>query len=286
MKRNLYLAVAALAAASLACSINVNLPSIPRLRTGPTETLTVNEPLPEADTVTDVRLEMAGGELDVSGGAEGLVEGEIRYNVAEWKPTVTNEAGELAITQSDSRDRFGIPDSDVINEWRLKLGDAPMKLTLQAGAYEGRLDLSGLPLRRLEINDGASEAKVIFDSVNPEDMDELVYRTGASDVTLTGLANANFETMSFDGGAGDYTLDFSGELQRDATVTVTTGVSSVRIVIPAGMAVSVEVEGGLHDVSTEGEWSHSGDTYEVSGEGTMLTIKVDMGVGSLTLVSK
>lgn len=286
MKRNLFLAVAALAAASLACSINVNLPEIPRLQTGPTETLTVNEPLPEADTVVDVRLEMAGGELSVSGGAEGLVEGELRYNVADWKPTVTNEAGKLIIEQGDARDHLGIPNSDVVNDWNLKLGDAPMNLTVHAGAYEGTLDLGGLPLRRLEITDGASEAKVTFDSLNPEDMDELVYRTGASDVTLTGLANANFETMSFEGGAGDYTLDFSGELQQDATVTVKTGVSSVRIIVPEGMSASIEVDGGLNDVSTEGQWSHSGDTYEVGGEGPTLTIKVDMGIGSLTLVSK
>ena len=33
MRRNLFLAVAALAAASLACSINVNLPEIRRLQT-------------------------------------------------------------------------------------------------------------------------------------------------------------------------------------------------------------------------------------------------------------
>jgi hypothetical protein len=286
MKRNVILAVAALAVASLACSINFNLPDVPRLQTGPTETLTVNEPLPDSGEVVDVTLKMGAGELNVSSGAEGLVEGEIRYNVAEWEPTIANTGDTLTISQGDGDINLGIPESDVVNDWDLKLGDAPMNLTINAGAYEGTLDLGGLPLRNLEIADGASEAHVTFDSLNPEAMDRLVYHTGASDVTLTGLANANFETMSFDGGVGDYTLDFSGELQRDATVTIDSGVSSVRIVVPEGVAVRVEVDGGLNDVSTEGAWSHSGDTYEVSGEGPTLTILVDMGVGSLTLVSE
>ena len=45
-------------------------------------------------------------------------------------------------------------------------------------------------------------------------MSILRYETGASTVKLNGLANANFGTLIFSGGAGDYTLDFSGDLQR------------------------------------------------------------------------
>ena len=61
------------------------------------------------------------------------------------------------------------------------------------------------------------------------------YETGASLVTLTGLANANFSLFEFSGGAGNYTLDFSGELNRDATVSITTGLGNLRIVIPANL---------------------------------------------------
>ena len=283
MKRLILCAVAVLSLAALACSfITIN---IPRLKTGPTETLTVSEPLPDA-SVVDVTLKMGAGELKVSGGAEGLVEGEIQYNVAAWKPTITNDGDSLTIQQGDTNGQIGIPENDVVNQWDLKLGNAPMNLTINAGAYDGALDLSGVPLRNLEINDGASDAVVTFDSVNPEEMETLVYETGASSVDLTGLANANFAEMTFAGGAGDYTLDFSGELQRDATVQVTAGVSSLRIVIPSGTAAKVTVRGGLNDVDTDGDWTTSGDTYETSGDGPTLTIAVEMGVGSLTLVNK
>ncbi len=76
-------------------------------------------------------------------------------------------------------------------------------------------------------------------------MDRLQYETGASTVTMTGLANANFKTMEFKGGAGSYTLDFSGQLRTDATVRVKAGVGTMRIVVPAQTAARVTVSGSF-----------------------------------------
>jgi hypothetical protein len=53
-------------------------------------------------------------------------------------------------------------------------------------------------------------------------------------VELKGLANANFEQMSFTSGAGDYTLSFNGDLQRDASVTIDSGFGTVNIIVPEG----------------------------------------------------
>jgi hypothetical protein len=282
MKRLIVL-VTALALATLACGFDVNLP---QLETGPTQTLTVSETLPNADTVAQVKVSMGAGKLSISPGAqEAFVEGTINYNVESWRPTITNEDGDLTIEQGGNGVR-GLPTNDVVNEWDLTFGDAPMNLTINAGAYEGTLDLSGLALRNLNISDGASEATVKFDSVNPEEMEELRYSTGASSVRLEGLANANFERLVFKGGAGSYTLDFSGELQRDATVDITSGVSSVRLVIPSDMDAKIVVSDGITDVKTEGTWTVNDKTYSLSGSGPTLTINVDMGVGTLTLESK
>jgi hypothetical protein len=288
MQRPILAAIAALTAASLACSINLNLPDLPRIQTGPEQTFTIAEAAPDAAEVVDVELNMGMGELTLSGGAAGLIDGEVRYNVDEWEPTLTNTGDTLTLSQGDSDDlQAGLPTEDVINAWDLQLGEGvPLNLSIDAGAYAGNLALGGLPLRRLEINDGASHAEVSFDAPNPEAMERLVYETGASSVTLTGLANANFEEMEFNGGAGEYELDFSGDLQRDATVEVVAGLSSLRISVPAGTNVRVDVGGGLHDVDTQGNWTASGDTYETSGSGPTLTIDVDMGAGSLTLISQ
>jgi hypothetical protein len=277
------LAVAALAAASLACTIG---PNIGRLNTGPTQTVTVSEPLPTGVEVVDLEINMAAGELNLSGGGEGVVDGEIRYNVTEWAPEIDNTGDRLTITQGDDDNINGLPDNTVINDWTLRLGDMPFDLTVNAGAYDGSLDLDGVPLRSLTVHDGASNAEVEFNSLNPEVMDELRYDTGASSVTLIGLANANAEEVVFTSGAGDYELDFSGDLQRDLSVRVNSGVSSVRIVVPPGTNVQVTLDGGLTDVDLDGNWSQSGDTYSLSGSGPSITIEVDMGIGSLALIEK
>ena len=64
-----------------------------------------------------------------------------------------------------------------------------------------------------------------FPKLNRVEMDSLYYQTGASNVHLSDLANANFASMVFRSGAGNYTLDFSGELQRDAEVKIESGIS-------------------------------------------------------------
>ena len=285
MKHNLLIAITALVVAALACSpISVN---IPKLTTGPTETFTVSVPSPEKDVVPDVEVLMGAGELKIDGGGDGLVSGEIKYNVADWKPSVITDAnGNVTIKQGQQDSFTGVPENNVVNNWDLKLGDAPMNLTLNAGAFDGAVALGGVPLRNLSIKNGASNSEVTFDSANPEEMDKLVVEAGAASLKLTGLANANFSEMEFKGGAGDYTLDFSGMLQRDATVTVSSGVSSLRIIVPSSTAANITVTGGLNNVSTEGTWTVTNDVYSTGATGPTLTISIQMGVGSLTLESK
>jgi hypothetical protein len=116
-----------------------------------------------------------------------------------------------------------------------------MNLTLQAVAYHSILDLSGLRLRRFTVQDGASQAQLRFDTPNPEQMDRLSYQTGASEIEFIGLANANFEQLDFEGGARDYSFDFSGQLQREAEIHIQVGLSTVQIIVPQGTAAQVMI---------------------------------------------
>jgi hypothetical protein len=259
------------------------------ISTGPTQDLTISESLGGA-AVTDVQVTMGAGKLSLSPGATGLASGLIRYNVESWKPTVERTDSRLTIKQGKQTGLRGLG-GDIVNEWQLQLGNAPMRLSVSAGAYEGNYDLSGLLLQGLTIKDGAAKTQVMFNSPNPGQMERLSYETGASTVTMTGLANANFKTMEFQGGAGSYTLNFSGQLRSDATVRAKAGVGTVRIVVPATTAARVSVEGALNDVSTEGAWTVSGKTYSTAAAGggaqaKALTIAVDMSVGSLKLVTQ
>jgi len=109
------------------------------------------------------------------------------------------------------------------------------------------------------------------------------YETGASNVTINGLANANFNTLIFQSGAGDYTLDFSGELQRNASVNIETGLSNLTLVIPADMAAELTLEGALTNVNVGSDWSKNGDFYSKEGSSPTLTIIIQMSAGNLTI---
>jgi len=89
--------------------------------------------------------------------------------------------------------------------------------------------------------------------------------------------------MSFEGGAGSYTLDFDGKLQQDFNVHISSGVSSFKVIVPSTTACKVVMTGAMNSVNTHGAWTVSDQTYSLPGEGPLLTITVELGVGSLEL---
>ena len=285
-QRSLPLALGLFLALSLACSF-ISLPGLRKLETGSTETFTLDEPMSGTETVQDVTLQMTFGELTLSGGTTALLEGEVHYNVEEWRPTIIHKDHTLTVSQGETNYTVrGFPSDDVVNVWDVRLGDIPMNLVVKAGAYDAGLDFSGIPLRSLIVQDGASDAEIRFDTLNPEQMRTLAYQTGASEITFLGLANANFTQMSFEGGAGEYTFDFSGDLQQDANVDIQVGLSNVKIVVPAGVSAQLVVEGGLGNIDVDDAWIRTGSHYENKGSGPQLTLVIEMGAGSLGLTNE
>lgn len=284
MKQATYLTIiAVLTLVSLSCGLTINLP-IDQVTTGPMRTDVITIPSPDAGEV-DLTLSFGAGEFKLEDGAgQTLVNGTASYNVDDFKPEIIVEENSVRLESGDLQIE-GIPriNDKIINEWDLELGDQLMNLEINAGAYQGDFDLGGLSLKTLKISDGAADVRLKFTKPNVIEMESLHYQTGASNVRLTGLANANFTTMVFRSGAGDYTLDFSGQLQRDAEVAIESGISQVTIVVPEGIPARVYFEGGLSNVETHGEWQKSGNDYVLNGSGPTLTISVDMGAGNLVL---
>jgi flagellar basal body rod protein FlgB len=286
-KKMILLAIVMLALVSLACSININLPST-NIKTGPEVTDTIYVPVPKnAGTTSDVAINFGAGNITLKPGAEdALVDGTATYNVSDFKPIVTTQNDNVSIKQGDFNFE-GLPSfkQDITNNWNLSLGNYPMSLVIKAGAYKGEYELGGLSIERLEIGDGAAKVDLSFSAPNLVQMSSLEYTTGASEVTLKGLANANTTDFTFRSGAGNYTLDFSGELQNDMEVNIESGVSSVTVIIPRGTNAQVITDSGLMTVSTDGSWNQSGDTYQVTGSGNTITLHVKMGAGNLKLES-
>jgi hypothetical protein len=284
-RKFIILPIVVLAIVSLACSVTLNLPQT-NVKTGPTVTESIYVPAPaDTKTTTNVTLGFGAGKLNLQpGSADALVNGTAKYNVADFKPVVTINGNDVSVEQGNLK-LNGLPtlNSNVTNQWDLALGTSLMNLVIKAGAYEGSFELGGLSIHTLDVTDGASKVDVSFAKPNQIEMTTFKYATGASQVSLTGLANANASDVAFSSGAGSYTLDFSGQLQRDMTVSVESGVSSVTIIVPAGVPVLLSNDSSLVSVSTSGGWEQTGNTYQLSGSGYKITILTKMGAGSLTL---
>jgi hypothetical protein len=283
-KKLILIPVLILTLASLACSLTLNLPQI-KTTTGQTQTDTISVPLPvDKSTPTNLTIQFGAGSLKLKPGAtDALVTGTVTYNVVELKPVVTASSNEVTISQGNVK-LSGIPfSSKVVNEWELLLANSPLSLNIKAGAYSGTYELGGLSITQLEVTDGAAQVNLGFSAPNQVAMSTLKYSTGASEVTITGLGNANVSDVSFNGGAGSYVLDFSGQLQRDMTVSIDSGVSSVTIRVPAGVSAQVTSESSLISVTTSGSWQQQGTTYQLTGDGYKIIILVKMGAGSLQL---
>jgi len=267
-----------LALAALACGFSVSLPKAPT--PGPDVTDTITVPVPDTAT-THLSINFGAGELTLNPGAQKLVEGTATYNTPDLKPEVVTDSNGIEIKQGNLTN---IPyPGNIKNTWDLKLGVARMDLAINAGAYTGTYELGGLSLTNLTIKDGASKVGLSFSQANPIEMTLFRYETGASTVKMSGLANANFSTMIFNSGAGDYTLDFSGTLQRDATITISSGLSNIILVIPQNVNANITTESGLANINAGPGWIQNGSQYTQNGSGPTLTFLIKTGAGNLTL---
>jgi hypothetical protein len=138
------------------------------------------------------QLKMGAGELNITGGADQLMEADFSYNVADWKPKVnydvSGDTGELIVKQGSAEGaRFS---GDARNEWNLRLNDeVPTDLVVQMGAGESDLDLDSLTLTGLDLQMGA----------------------GKTTVDLTGDYAQNF-FASIQGGVGEATVLLPSEV--------------------------------------------------------------------------
>lgn len=284
-KRNIITAAFFILAANLACGITLNLPE-DAINIGKLVTEEIQLPPPESGKIAKVKLNFGTGKLLIKAGAgKSLINGTAAYNIEELKPAVVISGEEVSISSgSFDYDLTGLPNfSDIENVWDLQFGKYPMELGIRAGAFNAEMDFGGMALHDLDIFGGASSISMDFSSPNLVPMASLNFTTGASNVKLNRLANANFSLFKFKGGGGTYTLDFSGVLLRDATVKIDAGLSTLKLIIPEGVPTEVQVNGVLNSVSALGEWEGGENSFSLAGDGPTITISIDTNAGTLTL---
>jgi len=180
MGRSAILFIAAVAATVFVVACGPQRVEVGELQT---ETRSVE---PENAESLRTNLRIGIGELNLTGGADSLMEADFAYNVAAWQPRVSYEVvgdtGELSVEQQGLGE--GIPTPDARNEWDMRLNDAvPTDLGVQMGGGVSNLDLDSLTLTGLSLDMAAGSTTVDLTGEWERDLSAVV-RGGAGEVTV------------------------------------------------------------------------------------------------------
>lgn len=144
----------------------------PQYRVGEMQSESQSVELGDAKAVRG-EINFGAGDLEMTGGAEKLVEADFNYNVARLKPEIKSTDGRFVIQQPGNE---GMPDvrgiTDFHNEWALRFNDAvPMDLSVNIGAGTSELQLSGLSLTGLDVSLGAGQSTIDLSGDWAHDLD-------------------------------------------------------------------------------------------------------------------
>jgi D-alanyl-D-alanine carboxypeptidase len=228
------------------------------------ELQTKSESVESGDVASvQVEIELAAGELVVSGGAAELLEADFTYNVAEMEPEVNYGGDNLTITHPEVRIVGALADrDDYRNEWDLRFNDdVPMEMLVNLAAGRSDLTLGSLAVTSLGMKAGAGDVSV--------------HLTG-----VPSLAQLDFEM-----GAGTLLMDLTGDWTDDLNADITGGVGEMTLRLPGSVGVRVDVEGGIGSVNAS-NLAKDGDSYtnEAYGESEVtLQFNITSAVGKINL---
>jgi hypothetical protein len=189
------------------------------------------------------QLKMGAGELNVTGGADQLMEADFSYNVSEWKPKVSYDVsghkGELLVKQGGAEG--GSLDGKARNEWDISFNDeVPTDLMVQLGAGESDLDLDSLTLKGVDLKMGAGKTTVDLTGDYAKGFDASI-QGGVGEATVLLPSEVGVKAKA-EGGLGK--INAKG-LKRvgDSFVNDAYGESDVTL--------NVNVQGGVGEINLE-----------------------------------
>ena len=170
----------------------------------------------------------------------------------------------------------------------LRLGKSkPYWLSIEGGANEANVDLGGLPILRLFVRHAAGKYSLDFREPNPQPLSLFHLAVGIGAIEIKNLANANLVEMVVEGGAAACSLEFGGQLRRDAEVRIAMGLSSVEVVLPAALPARITSDTVLASLeSDERLVREDGELWTlpaVVGRRPVLTLRTASAMGSTKL---
>lgn len=193
----------------------------------------------------------------------------LRYDPSRGEPIHSFDEGAHAVRLGMRHGSVNLRGDENGADLRLELTPkSAIDLSLDLGAAQADLDLSGLRLNSLTLTSGASETTVRFDSANAEHMRTLRMEVGAASLHALHLANANTDRMFVKAGVGQLDLDFSGTWSRDLEADLDVTLGGVSLHVPRDVGLSIELDKVLasfdHDGLTKRGGAYVSDNFDTA----------------------
>lgn len=173
------------------------------------------------------------------------------------------------------------------NECTLKFSPRiPIGMDLEFGVFKGDLDLTDLKIESLRMEAGVCKGTVEFNKPNRVLLETLGVEAGVGKLVMTGLGNANFEELSFDGGLGSYELYFDGDLKQSASVDINMGMGKLNLYLPRSVGVRLKVNKSFLSSLSIDEIYKKHNYYFNENWGktaASLDINIDTGLGKINV---
>lgn len=203
-----------------------------------------------------VKIQFGVGKVRIEKG-EGkyILDADFKYSKEDFRPVVeyeydkTNEHGRLLLKLERDKDEAEkeVETEDEWNwkveenEWILRFTDrVPINFDIEIGASESEIDFTGMKVKDVFLDTGAGNVNVDFDEPNEQEMENMEINAGVTKLRMENLMNANIENLNFNGGVGQFTLDFDGELKRTSHADISLGVGQMTLMIPESVGTKIK----------------------------------------------
>lgn len=235
----------------------------------------------------DLHVEPAGGDTLIYVSAD--------YNSDDFsEPTVSHRRDDrrmeilLESGKTQGRDLDDVDSSAVSGEniWCIRLGrQVAWSLQIEFAFCATSLELGGLKLAGLNIESGFSGTELTFSEPNGTVLESCDIQGGFTSLRAMNLGNAAIRHLTVENGLGSSVLDFTGKWRKgDLKAVIESGLGSMKMQLPDGLPVTMEVESTLGSADLPGfreirDGCYRSISYAEGVPG--LEAKVSVGLGSM-----
>ena len=154
----------------------------------------------------------------------------------------------------------------------------PVRINLELGVVRAEIDLGGISLIAADIKTGASRSVLRFSSPTTAPCERLHVVMGAAEFKIEGLGNSNCGEMQFEGAAGSFALDFTGEWQHlgETTARIKLGVGALALRFPSHLGVAISLDRFLATFDGSGFTKRGNIYYSTNYDAAAAKLRLDI----------